>query len=165
MQDHETFTANTMRAAEAYEALLAQGNAPLDAYLNLAVLYWQCAEPGFLASTNLDLEVVKRAADRYGEVLDEARRRFPENPEVQFWKLYFDQITLGEPPFEEQCKRLVEQSTCSLVPYFYLFSASQGQLYQEQAAKLLDICRAMPTLKNRYIISVIEGVRGRLSVS
>jgi hypothetical protein len=165
IEEHEALTAKIIRTADGYEAIVAQGNAPVEVYINLAVLYWQCTEPGFLVSTNFNLTFFKRAGERYPEVLNEAARKYAQHSEVQFWQLYCDYITLGNPPFEEQCIALTKHPDCPLVPYFYLFSARQGQAYQEEATRLLDCCRASLSLKSCYIISVIAGVQMRLQFS
>ena len=155
-EKYEAFTAKTIETARKYEELLAEGNPTSADYLNLAVLYWQCQEPGFLVSANLDLDFIKYAGIRIPEVLDEAEKRFPTCPEIGFWKSYINFYLLGDAFPVEECKKLLEKPESNLVPYLYLFSSSQGREYQEQATKLLADCKVQPTLKNLYIISVIE---------
>jgi hypothetical protein len=153
-EKYEAFNAKTIETARKYEELLAQGGPTSDDYLNLAVLYWQCQEPGFLLSANLDF--IKYAGVRYAEVLEEAEKRFPTCPEIGFWKSYTNFYVLGAPFPVEECQKIMEKPGSNLVPYLYLFSCSQGREYQAQATKLLADCKAQPTLKNHYIISVIE---------
>jgi len=71
--------------------------------------------------------------------------------------LYCDFVTLGGLPFVEECERLVKNTSESLVPYFYLYSSSNGRGYEREASRLLRECLKQPTVKNKYIASVIEG--------
>lgn len=146
---------NRVEAADLYERALEVGIAPLDAYLNLAVLYWEYLDPGHPHVS----EFYSRAARRYKEVLGEADVPYTGHPEVEFWRLYFDYILLGNPPFEAECRSIVKEHPNVLMPYFYLYSASEGQEYQEEAQELLRLCKMLPTTKNRYVGSVIEAAR------
>lgn len=150
-----------VEAADCYEQIVQAECAPLEAYLNLSVLYWQCTDYGFNTGHNLSVEFIHKAGERYQMLLQEADRCYPYHPEVRFWMLYCDYVTLGEPPFVEDCKKLVAATRELLVPYFYLYSAYNGQKYQEQANRLLDECLKHPTVKNKYIISVIQGTASR----
>jgi len=158
---HEDMDGDFVGAAECYEQAIQAGDAPLEAYLNLAVLYWQCTDYGFNAGHKLGAEFIGRAGERYPTLLQEADRRFPNHPEVMFWMLYCDFVTLGEPPFVEECERLVATGSASLVPYFYLYSAYGGREYEQEASRLLRDCLEHPIVKNKYIASVIEGVAKR----
>ena len=151
-----------VRAADHYEQVIQAGGASLEAYLNLAVLYWQCTDYGFNASHKLDIEFIHKSGERYQLLLQEAGQRFSNRPEIKFWVLYCDYITLGNPPFVEECKLLVDASNQTLVPYFYLYSASQGSEYEAKAHILLEECLKHPTVKNKYIASVIKSVASTL---
>jgi len=149
-------------AAEAYEKAIKEDGA-VDVYINLAFLYWQSTEYGFNAFHHLPLDFIKLAGERYPKVLKQAETRFPGSPEIKFWKLYFDYISLGREEFTEECERLVVQQNGSLVPYFYLYSMSGGQRFKDEAMALLKICKSLPTTKNRYIASVIEAAHAHLT--
>jgi len=146
---------DVLGAVGAYEKVIQQ-NGPVDAYMNLAFICWQSTEYGFNAAYHLPLEFIKLAGERYPKVLQKAETLFPDTPEIEFWKLYFDYMTLGADAFTAQCERLVAQPNCSLVPYFYLYSMSDGRCFEDEAMDLLKICKSLPTLKNQYIASVIE---------
>ena len=146
-------------AASLYEQVIHGEDVTLDAYLNLSVLYWQCIEPGFLvAGQRVEHDLFMYAAKRYTTVLHEAEKKFGFIPEIEFWRLYFGFITLGEPPFDEECKIIVTKPGSTLVPYFYLYSVVSEQQYSQPSIELLTLCNALPTTKNRYIVSVIEAV-------
>jgi len=143
------------KAAALYEAVLATDTAPLDAYLNLAFLYWQCIDYGFLCFHHLSDDFLQTA---YWEpALDEAEQRFGSLPEIEFLRLYFLRIYGGGEDFVERCLELVHTPGSSLVPFFYLFVMSRGKEYQTEVDCLLEQCKQCPTTKNRYIISSIEG--------
>ena len=149
-------------AAEAYEKVI-KGDGPIDAYINLAFLYWQSTEYGFNAVHHLPLDFIQLAAERYPKVLKQAETRFPGFPEIEFWKLYFDYVSLGTEEFTEECERLVVQQNGSFVLFFYLYSMSGGRCFIDEAMELLKSCRSLPTTKNRYIVSVIEATRACLT--
>lgn len=143
-------------AADCYERVIQQDSSSLVAYLNLSVLYWQCTDFGFNAGHHLDIDFIHKAGERYPTVLHEASEHFPSHSEVKFWRLYCDYITLGEPPFDEECEQLVSDKNDSLVPYFYLYSAYQGGKYEQEVDQLLEQSLKCLTVKNEYIISVIR---------
>ena len=156
---------NISDAASLYEQSIHGEDVPLDAYLNLAVLYWECTDPGFNTGRQLPHDLFLRAPERYETVLLAAEQRLGYAPEIKFWKLYFEFTSQGEPPFVEECRILVAEPDSTLVPYFYLYSASNGQQYWQQASQLLALCKALPTTKNRYIISIIEATALRANTA
>lgn len=147
-----------VKAAEAYERILAKADAPLDAYLNLANIYWHSVHAEFNTSHKLAPEFIRRAEVRMKQVLHEAERQFPGTPEIGFWYLFFDHIFLDKGPLFNQCKRLVHQSNCSLIPCFCLrcFGYKHAWKYEVQVKDLHESIKNEPTIKNRYIVSVIE---------
>jgi hypothetical protein len=157
--EHYTLTAMTIEAAREYDRAIAEGDASLDDLLNASVLYWQCTDPGFLALPKCDSGFIKTAGTRYVEVLDIADQCFPGFPEIQFWRRYFDFISLGECFPIDDCRQLVAMPLSSQVPYFYLYSSTNGGNYQDQALQLLSWCQKRTTLKNCYISSVIESTQ------
>lgn len=158
---HKDMDKDIVEAADCYEQIVQAKCAPLEAYLNLSVLYWQCTDYGFNAGHNLSIDFIHKAGERYQTLLQEADQCYPYHPEIRFWILYCGYVTLGEPPFVEECKKLVAATSELLVPYFYLYSAYNGQEYQGQVSHLLEECLKHPTVKNKYIISVVEGVTSR----
>ncbi len=143
-------------AAHAYEQIIAQPDAPLDAYLNLACLYWRCIDFEFTWSLNLEIAFIWRAGERVWQVLDAAEAAYPDCAEIRFWRAYFRLTMLDSPPFVEKCRALAAQPHAPLVPYFYLYSATQDSHYREQASRLYCEAQTTLTTKNRYIVSVLE---------
>ncbi|MGF1580908.1 MAG: hypothetical protein ACFCD0_16210 [Gemmataceae bacterium] len=136
-----------------YENLILQKLAPLDAFINLASIYWQCIDPGF--SVFFGQGFLQKAESRFSQVLAIAAEKWSEPPEIKFWQLYFEHITLGKPSFEDDCSELVVRDRCTLVPYFYLFVSTWGREYRGQATNLLIMCEETPTMKNCYIKSIL----------
>jgi hypothetical protein len=148
------------RAAELYELVIKEENPPVDAFLNLAVMYWRCTDLGYWASYNLDLSYVKMAQIRCREVLAEARVKLGDIPEVVFWQHYFDYINYGGEYSLSVDKALdfVTQPNSTLVPYFIIYLDSErSSEYLQKAKQLFEEVRLQKTTKNRYIISMLEG--------
>lgn len=146
-----------IEAAQAYETVIASGEAELDTYLNLAVLYFVCTDGGYATAWSLPTNFINVAGNRMFALLNEAEQRFGMQAEIEFWKKYFAFISLGEEPFDDACTALVECGT-SLVPFFYLFAFTgpEGKQYRLQAEQLLLTVSAELTEKERYIKSVLE---------
>lgn len=144
-------------AAEAYEEVINSQNGPVAAYINLACLYWECTDFGFSVGHGMEPSFMENAGKRMYEVLEEARKKFGDQPEILFWRLYFDFTYLGEdmPPVAK-CLELVELPEATLVPYFHVYVQTMATQYLPQARQLLELAKKEKTVKNRYIISVLE---------
>lgn len=144
------------KAADLYEEAIAEGSASLCTFLNLIVLYWQVTDFGFRAGMNLPLAFVKRAGERFRELLSLARARFPGSTEVVFWSRYIDWADLGTPLSTSECEDLLAANPADLTPALFLYSHSEGHRFQAEAMRLLDAYRGRGTLRAGYIVSVIE---------
>jgi hypothetical protein len=144
-----------VEAAEAYERAIAEEDATLDLYLNLAVLYFVCTDFGYQAYHHLSDEFIAKAWDRAFKLLDEAESRFGPDSEITFWRRYFRFVRLGDDPFIEECERLALSGSL-LVPYFYLFGYTGEEKHREQAQKLYESVKNGSTEKQRYIRSILE---------
>lgn len=145
-------------AAREYEACVVEGGA-IDAYVNLAVLYWQTTDFGFSTAAKLTPTFIAQAGRRFPELLTEAHLRFPGSTEVEFWDHYVRWADLGEDFALDTCRHLLERDPATLVPAMFLF-AQTGEC-KEQAMELAARCRADGTTRARYIVSVVEGVLKR----
>ncbi len=144
-----------LEAAKLYETAITEPGASLETFLDLAVLYFKCTDPGYFSEHHLADEFVDLAWRRANAVLDHAEIVFGWHPEIAFWRRYFSFVTLGEDPFDQECERLARPGQ-SLVPYFYLFTRKEGERYREQAEKLLEAVRQGRTARERYIRSILE---------
>src|SRR5690349_17354764 len=83
------------KAANVYEIAIKMPDSTLDAFLNLACLYWESTDLGFNAGTHLESGSMEKAEKRMWEVLNEAEAKYGNYPEIDFWRLYFQFTTLG----------------------------------------------------------------------
>lgn len=140
------------QAAQEYEVSLTKSDISIDAYINLACLYWESVSPGTTASDTF----FEQSSKRMYQVLDEAEEKFGKIPEIEFWRLCFNFITLGDPAFPVKALELAKNPKSSLVPYFHVYSQTRDSKYLPKARKLLEQARLQLTTKNRYIISLLE---------
>ncbi|HKX27166.1 MAG TPA: hypothetical protein VJ302_05690 [Blastocatellia bacterium] len=143
-----------IEAADAYEKAIIDPDADLELLINLAVLYFVCTDGGYLSSYHLSNEFVDHAWERATHLLDEAEARFGRDAEIDFWRRYFQFIRLGEDESIMEKEQL--RSSKSLIPYFYLFKAGDGEEYRAQAEKLHQLVADKSSAKKRYIKSVLE---------
>ena len=159
MSEHDAVNADEegdlIRAAALYEECLP-GGLTLGALLNLAVLYWQATDFGFLSAKNLPKEFVKRAGGRIAEVLQVASERFPGAEEVEFWKRYIAWADLGEPFSPDECQALTERRPDYGEPMMYLLPATHTAEYRGKAQAALSAYRGQRTVRASYVTSVLE---------
>jgi hypothetical protein len=149
-----------IEAAEAYERAINESGG-LEAYLNVAAIYFQCADPGYAAHHHLSREFVALAARRFYEVVGQAQERFPDDGEARFWRLYYEFVHLGANDFTEEAAVIASQ-TGSLIPSFFLFTRPGGERYRNQALQLYHEVSRGGSARDRYIASVLRkhlGVR------
>jgi len=148
---------NLIKAIDLYERCLScNETAPLDAYLNLVLIYWQITDFGFNASHTLDPELVRKAGERYKMVLKGANEAYPGNSEVRFWQLYCDHVSTGTGDIENDCRTLIGNQSSNNTPALYLYAKSGGCLYKAEAEDLASSCKKCLTFKNRYMLSVLQ---------
>ena len=148
---------NLIEAIDLYERCLSCNEAaPLDAYLNLVLIYWQMTDFGFNASRNLDPELVRKAGERYKFLLKGAAEAYPGNAEVRFWQLYCDHVSTGTGDIENECRTLIGNHSSNNTPALYLYAKSGGSLYKSEAEDLASSCKKCQTFKNRYTLSVLQ---------
>jgi hypothetical protein len=149
-------------AANAYESLLPIPDTPIDAFLNLSVLYWQSTEYGFNVGHRLSLDFIHRAAERYKPVLDEAEVRSGQLPEITFWRRYFNYIDLGDPLTVAECLELLEEPDTNKVIYLFVYPQTGNPQYLPQVRQLLLEAEQQPTTRNHYISSVLRSALQRI---
>jgi hypothetical protein len=142
-------------AANAYEKLIEEKKASIEHYINLACLYWYVTDFGINASNSLSVPFIKRAGNRIYSVLQQAVDSFGRVAEIEFWKRYFDFTVIGESAFPEKALSLAVDGNI-LIPYFHVYKQTVDEKYLAKVTMLLEICKATPTTKHRYIISLLE---------
>lgn len=148
-------------ASALYEEAIAASAPPLFALMNLAILYWQATDYGFSTGSNLARPFITRAGVRFGELLSEAAKMFPQSVEPRFWQQYIAWVDLGAPLSPQECRDWLAQDPSVLIPSMHLFVVSRGSECADKALVLLDECRADGTIRSKYIASVIEGALKR----
>lgn len=153
---------NVPAAILAYEKVIEQGNALLDAYINLAFIYWESSNPfesslfDFRGGREL-LEDLGQAWDLCEATLDKAEQIYGKETEIVFWKRYFNYITIGENFSLEERLELVKKPGSSNIPYFSIYILSEDTPeFRLFAQDLYTEAINQPTTKNRYIISMLE---------
>lgn len=148
-------------AAAACERSLVEEGPTLPGLLDLAVLYWQATDFGLVAAKKLTADFVARASKRYPVLLAEARRRYPESTEAEFWVGYTAWTDGGADFSLDACRELLRRAPHGRVAAMYLFMQSKGREGEREALELLDQCRQDPTTRSRYVASVVESVLKR----
>jgi hypothetical protein len=144
-----------VEAAQAYETAINESSGGLEAHLNVAVIYFLCADPGYAARHRLSREFIAQSASRFYEVIAQAQEHFPRDGEGKFWRLYYDFVHLGANEFVEEAAAIV-RDTGAIVPFFYLFTRPGGERYRDQALQLYTRASQGNTTKDRYIVSVLS---------
>lgn len=147
-----------VEAAGAYEQAISHSDAVLNTFLDLAVLYFNCIDGGYLAYHHLSNDFVAMAWERMFAVLDEAEARFGKRGEIIFWRAYFRWFWFDEALEDERESELARLSGV-LDPYFSLFLKSNGTAYREEAERLFEQVRDGTTVRKRYIRSLLESRR------
>jgi len=150
---------NPVEAANAYEEAIKQEDVGLDAFMNLAVLYFECTDPGYFCAKKLDQEFINRASAGMFRVLEQSYTRFGHQPEALFWKLYFDWFSKFADPRYDDCRQLAKATP---VACLHLLGEPDGKAYCEpgltvpQAEALLQAVKSRKTVRERYIDSVVR---------
>lgn len=142
-----------------YKDMLGQEDTPLDAFINLAFLYFIfAAEPFFAERNKLSTKTKAEIKDNgYTSVINKGLAKYPDSIELHFWASYFPNRTYFKPFSKEDCLKIIEtyRDGPSLVPYFYLKTFKEGT-YQIENEALFEQCKQVKTAKNNYILSFID---------
>lgn len=146
-----------VEASHVYEELITSSDADMHTYINLATIYFVANDLGFAAHFDLEPSFVEWAWRRIPQLLEEARQRFGNRVEIEFWQIYIPFILLGDEIDEKQLLNLIQKEQ-TLVPYLYLFIFTENgkHIYRKQAESLLEEVNDASTEKKRYIKSVLE---------
>ena len=148
-------------AANLYEHALQLSPTDLQAMINLIVLYWESSENGFYAAHHLPHEFVIRAGCRYRELLDEARRQFPGEPAVEFWRRYIASIDEGVEFSASEARAMRDDNPDYLEPELILYEGEEDGDRARSAKTLIEWCRSEGTVRAHYVRAVLEGIESR----
>lgn len=150
----EDINGDYIQASALYEKSIERADNP-DAYINLAVLYFQFTDFGINASQKLPVEFIRKALGRFDEVINLGMAKFPQNGEMKFWSKYFRFSSMGDKLEDRDIIDILRDSEPSLVPYFFLY-LSDPVKYSSERDALSEQCHRLLTSKNRWILSLIE---------
>ncbi|MCC4616713.1 hypothetical protein LL972_12010 [Xanthomonas campestris pv. asclepiadis] len=151
------------KAAECYERVLNECPKDLGAFINLLVLYWQSTDYGFSLSSRLPASFVLVAGNRLAEMLGDMPSNFSGEPEFNFWVKYIAWADLGGHFEVEECYEMMRRKSGYYEPAMFIYAATAGEQAVSEVDKLLELVRSQSTARERYIYSVVMGVKKRLS--
>lgn len=139
-----------------YQESINKNELKVDAYINLAFLFWNFHDFGFSTYYKISEKLAEFGFKEYSTILKLGIKTFPNNVELQFWEKYFSHILFDDEFTHKECLDLMKKhSDKSIVPYFFLYLFNKNK-YKEQRSRLLKITEELPTAKNLYIKSLIE---------
>lgn len=149
-----------LEAVKYYEEEINNSDLPkLDAYINLAFLYWEFAAEQFEFNmpNNIPEEWSVIGGKRFSKIIDMGLKKYPNSIELHFWKKYLPYRLFSTDFSKNECERLLKVygKNISLVPYFFLYLFDKEK-HKEKIARLTTVCNDVPTAKNLYIKSIIS---------
>ncbi len=148
-------------AAKLYEHALKVSPTNLLALINLIVLYWVSTDMGFYAARHLPDEFVRRAGNRYRELIDQARRQVPEEPAVEFWSRYIASMDEGVEFSAIDALAMRDINPDYLEPELILYEGQEDGDRALSAGTLIEQCRGEGTVRANYVKAVLEGLESR----
>jgi hypothetical protein len=143
-----------VEAARAYKAAIRTGSADLEAYLDLAVLYFACLDAGYATHHRLGQEFLD-TCNPFQE-LDRAQARFGPHPEIIFWRHYMRFIYLGEQPDHQLAAQLARSGEILVPCLLPLMCGPHPESHRAEGERLLDSVRNGASVRERYVRSVLE---------
>jgi hypothetical protein len=141
-------------AIEAYESAVTDPMADESAFLDLAVLYFECLDFGYASAHKLPASLQEHAYERAMAVLDAAEGRFGKTVELEFWRRYIPFAALGDPPFDHDARMLFARG--ARTASFYLWSLTDDPKIAEAARAVLAEVAAGRTARERYVRGVLQ---------
>jgi hypothetical protein len=144
-----------IEAIQNYEKGIADGDAPLSAYLDLALVYLNCCDFGYASFHKLPEALEKEAYECAIRVLNAAEMQHGYNVEVTFWRHLAELRVIGTELSDSVLKTLLNENQ-SLVPYYFAFLKSDEKLYRDEAKRLKIQVSEKKTSRQRYIAGILE---------
>lgn len=147
---------NIPKAIEFYEKSV-NNKETKNSIINLLIIYWLITfdlgfrqEYGIEERSDIYLKSYKKTIELKSQAIEE----YPDDVEIIFWIRYINHIN-GEKDFSfSECEELIRKDVTQLIPYFFVVQYSEK--YIPQATKLYESIMNQPSIKNKYIISLIE---------
>jgi len=149
-----------IEAVELYEEEIVIETSPdVNCFINLAFLYWSFAaeQIEFNDPNEIGEEWSAIGGAKFLSTLDKGLAHHPDHLELIFWRRYFLYRLYMVSFSEHDCLELLKYGKdFSLVPYFFLYLFDKKS-HIHQMSKLRKTCIDLPTAKNIYIGSFIDG--------
>jgi hypothetical protein len=155
---------NMELAFDFYGDAIARGDAPLDYYLNLAVLCWETYEYPVILQHKLTESFRARAAHKIFPTLAQAGERFPSHPGPIFWSKFIREIERydEERLTLETCRGFLKSHPDFLDPVIIVLADTKGDEGRAQGEVLLRRCAVEKTFRANYLTGYISGPDGQL---
>lgn len=157
-QDYRTAIENYKNSVEAEEC-------QIQVHLNLiGILISICVDYGlwsYLVSTRTYSEGELNTLCQYlHQLIHRSKITFPQNSEIDFWGYYIEKYYEGFSV--DELREFAFRDPDQLVPFFQLYVselANGGDVrqYESQIGHLKEEVKQFPSIKNRYILSILEG--------
>jgi hypothetical protein len=144
-----------IEAIQNYEQAISDGDAPLSAYLDLALIYLNCCDFGYASFHKLPETIENKAYENVIRVLNAAEHQHGYNVETTFWCHLAEIRVIGNELSDNVLRPLLDENQ-SLVPYYFAFLKSDGKLYRDEARKLKSQVSDKKTSRQRYIAGILE---------
>lgn len=137
----------------AYEAVLVDMPASLNIYLDLAAIYVQCADFGYVAAKGLPDYVVEDSYSNAQRTVLNGRMATGDQLQTQFWLEYVDYVILGQSIPLDSARGLAARGVAEASAYLY--SVTLGLEGGDIAAQLLKWVRLGRTCRERRWRSIL----------
>jgi hypothetical protein len=145
---------HAMEAAAKYEQALDDADVPVEAYLNLAVLYWRCTDIGYSSSRRLPAQFVRHAGRRIDDVLRRAEEKYPDSYAAIGWRKLIHFLDLGDDVVAEHCRQNLHRNCEPCLLYYTL--TEDPIIDVAELSMLLTRALREPTARSQYIASVVQ---------
>ena len=158
-------TGDVLEAARLYEALNAECQLSPQAYADAICLNWQMTDFGYSTAKNLSPEAVRVAGDRLSALLQKVESKYPQHPELSFWRRYIRWADSGQAYLVEEAERaLVDHPACRL-PLVYI--AQQPRIagkYLREIERLRDEYSNPRTHREQYVYTTLTSALKRIEM-
>lgn len=145
-------------AMEMYEDSIIANEGILDAYINLAYIYWAAGcELAWSVNININ-KIIRRNGYELSFIKLTEAKKFFDSSELYFWELYFKRRTIGDDISESEIVNILNRHPFTgYDPYFYLFLLDREK-YIKEAKTLYQECMNNPIFKNIEMMSVMSAL-------
>ena len=167
----EDISGNYKKAIELYTQSIEEEELILDSYLNLAGILIEISFDHGISSSlirggSYTQEELDQLFESLGRLLNHAAIQFDSN-EVRFWKYYMENFYYGLN--RNEITKFTGSKEASLIPVFQLYiddlSTTKSSMYANEIRELKKLLIRDKTIKNKYILSLIEAAGSCITLS